>query len=73
MGLVMERWCPTQQMLGVFLRRNNMRKMFFVVVGIALAIIAALASLALTRTQPLEDQLGCRDIPPKGRPCKPLV
>src|SRR5262249_30820274 len=23
MGVVMERWCPTQQMLGVFLRRNR--------------------------------------------------
>jgi hypothetical protein len=23
MGVVMERWCPTQQMLGVFLRKEN--------------------------------------------------
>jgi len=26
MGVVMERWCPTQQMLGVFLKRRQFRR-----------------------------------------------
>jgi hypothetical protein len=36
MGVVMERWCPTQQMLGVFLRRKGVKKMLSVcAIGIA--------------------------------------
>ena len=36
MGVVMERWCPTQQMLGVFLRRKDVKKLLFVcAIGLA--------------------------------------
>jgi hypothetical protein len=30
MGVVMERWCPTQQMLGVFLRRILVKKLLLI-------------------------------------------
>ena len=30
MGVVMERWCPTQQMLGVFLRRMLVKKLLLI-------------------------------------------
>jgi hypothetical protein len=29
MGVVMERWCPTQQMLGVFLKENKREETTF--------------------------------------------
>jgi hypothetical protein len=36
MGVVMERWWPTQQMLGVFLRRMKVKKLLFVcAIGLA--------------------------------------
>jgi hypothetical protein len=41
MGVVMERWCPTQQMLGVFLRRIDVKKKLFVVAAAMLVTISA--------------------------------
>ena len=36
MGGVMERWCPTQQMLGVFLEETEVKKLLFVcAIGLA--------------------------------------
>src|SRR5262245_29847662 len=42
MGVVMERWCPTQQMLGVFLRRILVKKLLLV--GAMLLIVSASAN-----------------------------
>jgi hypothetical protein len=46
MGVVMERWCPTQQMLGVFLRRLLVKKL----------LTACSALVALTLPAHTEDQ-----------------
>src|SRR6516165_2884664 len=36
MGVVMERWCPTQQMLGVLLEETEVKKLLFVcAIGLA--------------------------------------
>ena len=42
MGVVTERWCPTQQMLGVFLRRILVKK-FLLVICAVLIVTPALA------------------------------
>src|SRR5262245_30657982 len=42
MGVVMERWCPTQQMLGVFLRRILVKKLLLV--GAMLLVVSASAN-----------------------------
>src|SRR5262245_5047295 len=41
MGVVMERWCPTQQMLGVFLRRILVKKLLLA--GVMLLVVSAAA------------------------------
>jgi hypothetical protein len=39
MGVVMERWCPTQQMLGVFLRRILMKKLLLIGTAVLLTAL----------------------------------
>jgi hypothetical protein len=41
MGVVMERWCPTQQMLGVFLRRILVKKLLLA--GVMLLVVSTAA------------------------------
>jgi tRNA_anti-like len=44
MGVVMERWCPTQQMLGVFLKEVSMTKLLLT--GVAVLALASSAANA---------------------------
>jgi hypothetical protein len=44
MGVVMERWCPTQQMLGVFLRRILVKKLLLIGTAALLMVTSALAA-----------------------------
>jgi len=41
MGVVMERWCPTQQMLGVFLRRIEVKKLLLAGTTVLLMVTSA--------------------------------
>jgi hypothetical protein len=38
MGVVVERWCPTQQMLGVFLKETEVKKLLLITAFTALAL-----------------------------------
>ena len=42
MGVVMERWCPAQQMLGVFLKETKMKKLLLA--GTTVLLMATSAS-----------------------------
>src|SRR5262245_18908256 len=48
MGVVMERWCPTQQMLGVFLRRLLVKKLLLIGSAVLLTATSALAQSRVT-------------------------
>ena len=43
-GVVLERWCPTQQVLGVFLRRIDVKKLLLTGTIVLLAATSANAS-----------------------------
>jgi hypothetical protein len=45
MGVVMERWCPTQQMLGVFLRRRDVKKLLLIGTAALLMVTSASAQV----------------------------
>jgi hypothetical protein len=57
MGVVMERWCPTQQMLGVFLRRIKVKKLLL----IGTALLLATSALAAPDDTPYKDDGPKRD------------
>jgi hypothetical protein len=46
MGMVLERWCPTQQMLGVFLKENVVKKLLLTGTVVLLTATSALAQSA---------------------------
>jgi hypothetical protein len=47
MGVVMERWCPTQQMLGVFLRRILVKKLLLIGTIVLLTATSASAQSSI--------------------------
>ena len=47
MGVVMERWCLTQQMLGVFLKETEVKKLLFAGTTVLLMATSASASWQL--------------------------
>src|SRR5262245_6782176 len=49
MGVVMERWCPTQQMLGVFLRRILVKKLLLIGTVVLLTATSAHAQTLIRK------------------------
>jgi hypothetical protein len=48
MGVVMERWCPTQQMLGVFLKETVVKKLLLIGTIVLLTTTSAPAESPIT-------------------------
>jgi hypothetical protein len=67
-GVVMERWCPTQQVLGVFLRRILVKKLLLI--GTMLTVVST-SVFADERDPNLRREYSRQNPPPPG--CNPCI